>query len=305
MPFKLNRNWKIALITLGVVGITTAGGAFYTYHHVEKTADKIYTPRTHQNSHKELDKLQESKPFSIVFIIADKSAPESSTTIVTALNPNDHKSLLLSIPRETYMDGTTLTKLNASVDQSSIENTIGHLNKLLNVNLDHYITFEFTGLVKIIDTLGGIEVDNPTEFTASMPVSESESHDYHFDKGLNQVNGQQALAYASGGTKNQGSDSEKQLRQKQIVDGILKKLKTMQSLGSFPKILNDVSQNVKTDLSFDMFKEIFQTYQTAFDNIGQATLTVKNATVNGETQQLPEPAILKSTQDSLQTYLKK
>lgn len=80
---------------------------------------------------------------------------------------------------------------------------------LYDTDINYYFRLNFAGFVQIIDALGGITVDSDYDFTTQ------NSSGYHFTKGPNQVNGDQALAFCreryafSAGDRQRGKDQMK------------------------------------------------------------------------------------------------
>ena len=60
------------------------------------------------------------------------------------------------------------------------------LEQLYNTDINYYARVNFTSLIEIVDTLGGIDVNSEYAF---------EAQGYSFQKGVNHLNGKQALAF--------------------------------------------------------------------------------------------------------------
>lgn len=72
---------------------------------------------------------------------------------------------VLQIPRDTYVgEAAGEGKINGIYNKSTdggIEGLANQVNSMLNVTIDHYVTLNMTAFIKIVDTLGGVEIDVP------------------------------------------------------------------------------------------------------------------------------------------------
>ena len=101
--------------------------------------------------------------------------------------------------------------------------------------------------MKIVDDLGGIEVDVPVEFT------EQDSNDnadaIHLKKGVQKLNSEEALALAR--TRHIDSDAMRGQRQQLVIEAILEKLTSVGSVTKVGNIIDDINGQFVTNLTFD------------------------------------------------------
>ncbi|OOZ84738.1 LCP family protein [Bacillus cereus] len=171
----------------------------------------------------------------------------------------DSKSVkLLSIPRDTYTyipvekkkDKITHAHAYGSTKNGKDggpQASIDAVEKLLNVPVDYFVKFNFKSFMKIVDDLGGIEVDVPVEFT------EQDSNDtadaIHLKKGVQKLNSEEALALAR--TRHIDSDAMRGQRQQLVIEAILKKLTSVGSVTKVGNIIDDINGQFVTNLTFD------------------------------------------------------
>lgn len=119
----------------------------------------------------------------------------SDVNMVATINPKTKQVLLVSIPRDYYVQlrGTTGYKdklTHAGI--YGIETSVGTLEDLLATDINYYFRVNFTSLEKIVDALGGIDVYSKYSFTSS----KASGGTYYFSQGYNHMNGNQALAFS-------------------------------------------------------------------------------------------------------------
>lgn len=101
----------------------------------------------------------------ILFLGTDSSeqAPSRTDTILlAALDPNTGHAGVISIPRDTRVyvpERERWDRINAVHVYGGPELTVKTVSELLGVRIDYYIETDFAGFSKIIDTLGGVEID--------------------------------------------------------------------------------------------------------------------------------------------------
>jgi LCP family protein required for cell wall assembly len=107
----------------------------------------------------------------------------------------------LSIPRDSYAEipGYESTKINAAFSFGGAKAEIDTVEKFLGIEIDHIAIVDFTGFEKLIDAVGGVEVNVPHKLCAE--ISGGAGHgqggiSLRLHKGENTLDGQKALAYA-------------------------------------------------------------------------------------------------------------
>lgn len=94
---------------------------------------------------------------------------------------------------------------------------INTVTKLVNVPISYYLTINMGALEKVVDAVGGVDVQVPFSFTSSKTGGQ------HFTKGGMHLNGNMALAYARMRYEDPKGDYGRQQRQQQVIKAILKK----------------------------------------------------------------------------------
>lgn len=116
------------------------------------------------------------------------------------------------------------------------------MQNLINVPIDYYVTINMGALSKIVDAVGGVDVDVPFSF----------QYDWrNFKKGPMHLNGVEALAYSRMRYQDPDYDYGRQKRQQQVIKGIVKSAMSLKTLGNFEKIMKTLSGSVATNMSFE------------------------------------------------------
>jgi LCP family protein required for cell wall assembly len=107
----------------------------------------------------------------------------------------------LSIPRDSFAEipGEAPQKINAAFAFGGAALQIKTVEKFLNIKIDHVAIIDFTGLEKLVDAVGGIQVNLKHKLCADIAGGSGHGQGgvtLHLGKGENTLDGEQALAYS-------------------------------------------------------------------------------------------------------------
>lgn len=232
-----------------------------------------------------------NKPFTILFMgidsTADKLGNANSTNgdsiMIVTFNPKTMNMTMLSVPRDSYVYVTCRRSENKINSASSTKCLIDTIQELFDIKIDYYFKINFRGLVKLVDKVGGIEVDVPYDVCEQDSKRRWGKYTIYVDKGKRKINGEQALALSRNrkvdNVRCSGkylignrSDFTRGANQQLVVMGIIDKLKTYTNISNFQGLLKTISDNMDTNMSqdtifsyYDLFKEIMM--KSSSDNL--------------------------------------
>lgn len=304
----MSKGKKIILIVLGVIVALTlivvgVGAKVYfdLSHSVQKTYESVERQKD-KNGTEKVD-LQKQEPFSILLLGIDTGdlgrteVGRSDTMMVATVNPENKKTTIVSIARDTYVDIVgrgTQDKINHAYAFGGAGMSMDTVEKYLDIPINHYAAINMKGLKELVDAVGGIEVANDQKFTQD---------EYTFDYGKITLDGDQALAYSRMRHEDPRGDYGRQERQRQIVAGVAKKILTLDGVTKYREVLDAMESNVKTDMSFDDMRKIAMDYRDAFSNIEQDQLQGEGFMQDGVSYQRVSEDELTRVQDKLKTQL--
>lgn len=259
---------------------------------LEKDTKIIYTKTkeiTNQSSNKSL-----TEPFTILLMGVDSEAEDingaafnGDALMLITFNPKTLSTTILSIPRDSYVPiacfpNQKRNKIThaAWYGESCMIDTI---QNFLDVKIDYYVKVNFKGVVKLVDTIGGIDVDIPYAFCEQNSNREWGRNTIYVEAGLQTINGEQALAFArnrhpnpsycsSKWTNYVSNDFVRGQHQQEVLKAILNKLKSTADFNTVTSLLDTISNNLETNMSKT---EILSLY-----NIGKDVLTKASGNVD-------------------------
>ncbi len=235
------------------------------------------------------------EPFSVYITGVDtydaiSSVARSDVNMVVTVNPVTHKILLTSIPRDYYVPiaGST-SELNDKLTHAGLEGvdvSIKTIENLLDMEINYYIKFNFTSLIQIVDALGGIDVDSPFAFTADY---EEDTHIYYeFQKGMNHLNGKQALAYVRERYGLREGDVARAKHQQQVVEAVVNKLTTTTILTKYGELLGSMEGNFTTNFDFDSITGFVKMQLNDMPSWSVETQVLTGADASRKTASMPD-----------------
>ncbi|ABS23986.1 cell envelope-related transcriptional attenuator [Bacillus cytotoxicus NVH 391-98] len=257
---------KIVLWILGVIGIMIIGGGIYAYNiysSVSKTLDEVHKPLKRDENNKQEEKISKSKPVSILLLGADERGTDkgrSDSLMVITLNPQTNSMKTLSIPRDTYTEIVgkgKKDKINHAYAFGGVDMSVATVENFLNIPINYYIEVNMEGFKDIVDAVDGVDVNNDLEFTQNK---------HHFAKGNIHLTGDEALAYTRMRKADSRGDFGRQMRQRQVMQAVIKKGASFSSLTNYGDVLNAIQKNVKTNLTQDQMFEMQKNYKDCLKN---------------------------------------
>lgn len=160
--------------------------------------------------------------------------------------------MITTIPRDTYLsiggEGDKLDKLTHA-GLFGVDTSMKSLESFLDVNLDYYGKVNFTSLTDLINTLGGISVDNPVDF-------ESSDGSYYFPQGRIDMDGDMALSFSRERHHLQEGDFDRGKNHARVLTGIIRKMLSPEMLINFNQIVNIALESVNTDIGYNKMIEL-------------------------------------------------
>ena len=143
----------------------------------------------------------------------------------------------LSIPRDVYAEvpGHGPQKINGAFAYGGAKLQIEAVEGFLGIEVDHVAIVDFTGFEKLIDAVGGVEVDVPEKICTDISGGAGGGQggfSLRLGKGENTLDGEQALTYArtrkpsecpgpgSSAYTTGYSDYDREAAQQQVINGI-------------------------------------------------------------------------------------
>jgi LCP family protein required for cell wall assembly len=189
-----------------------------------------------------------TKPETVLVIGVDKRDPDeparSDTIMLAVMDPRKPQVDVISIPRDTRVKIPSYgyDKINAAHAYGGPELLMSTINELLGSRVSKYVEVDFQGFEKIIDVLGGIEIEvdkrmyHPEENIDLQP-------------GLQTLDGHDALGFVRYRKDDPGGDVTRIGRQQLFVQALIDQSLKLSTIPKIPKLVNEIIHYVDTNLS--------------------------------------------------------
>lgn len=238
---------------------------------IEEETKIIYTA-TKEIKNKQINKETTlDKPFTILLMGVDSeneslagSSFNGDSLMLITFNPTTLSTTILSIPRDSYVpimcfSGHKKNKIThaAAYGEDCMIETIENFT---GISIDYYVKINFKGVVNLVDTLGGVELDIPYAFCEQDSNRKFGNNTIYVEKGLQVLNGEQVLAFARNRhpwpqycskhyTNYSSDDFLRGQHQQEIVRALLNKLKEIGNINTIYSLLDTISNSMQTNMT--------------------------------------------------------
>ncbi|MCR4845267.1 MAG: LCP family protein [Eubacterium sp.] len=269
-----NLRWGIALIVELIIIVFLGYGIIKTYVHskYQKFEHVKDIAKEDLDINAGADKSMDNYTTIALFGIDARDSSlgrgsRSDAILLASINNDTNEVKMCSVYRDTLLqvtkeDGSTLTtKINAAYAYGGPELALQTLNKNLDLNISEYVTVNWEGLTRAIDSLGGVtvhveenELDTLNGVLAEQIQVNGIYSDGVYDTGYVVLNGAQATAYSRIRSTDQG-DITRTERQREVISAMLSKMKES-DLSTINKIIDEVFPYIGTSITEDQMYEL-------------------------------------------------
>lgn len=282
---------KIILLIILVLIIATGWFVYKTQKNGGGLSGMLATAIGHdENTKKDLNEIK----VLLMGVSTDLDSELTDTIMIASYNPNTQKANLLSIPRDTFT-GKNEKRAVASQKINAIYNmyrdpqkTLEAINELTGLDIEYYVLVRTEALIKLVDTIGGVEFNVPRDMKYDDPTQ-----DLHIDlkEGLQLLDGnkaEQLLRWRhSNPDKNgnmvtysteYGNDDFGRMRtQRDFIAATLKQTLKLGNIFKIGQILDIANENVETNLDLSFAKDYIP-YAVEFDTENMKTAVLPGTT---------------------------
>ena len=194
-------------------------------------------------------------PFNILISGIDTDGPinrvsRSDVNIIMTVNPNTRDILLTSVQRdmEVHLHGIYgITDKLTHAGTYGVDMSRQTLEDFLDTEIPYYIRVNFDSVVKLVDTIGGVDIYNDVAFRGGTR---------YFSKGNIHLNGEEALEYSRERKKMPSGDWTRGEHQKTIITAIINKVSSNKDLlTNYADILNNSKDIIQTNIPTEVIKK--------------------------------------------------
>jgi LCP family protein required for cell wall assembly len=271
-----NGNALLKAIGLIVLALFACGGLFFAYQIYDTVREAVIalglpdigelpviSAGGAQPTREPLPNIAVGERVNVLVLGIDRRPSEkcpcrTDTMILVTLDPKAYTAGVLTIPRDLYVTIPTVgeNRINTAAFYGELYKYPGGgpglAKKTIEYNfgrpVHYYVLVDFAGFRKVVDALGGIDIDVPK------PINDPEYPDENFGysplyipAGRIHMNGDLALKYAR--TRHQDGDFGRSKRQIQVLMAIRDKALRLDILPKLPALLQSMWGTLETDMN--------------------------------------------------------
>lgn len=180
----------------------------------------------------------------------------SDVNIMACVNPTTKQVLLVSVPRDAYVEIPGIT--NGEKDKLThagmygIQYSVASMENIFDLDINYYVRINFTSLIMMVDALGGVNVNSECAFSTYYKQYNEETDTwsyYEYAKGINHLDGVHALAFARERMNLAGGDYQRARNQQLVIEALLEKIKSPAFLTGYTGLLSSLEGKMDTNLT--------------------------------------------------------
>ena len=306
---------KIIGMFLGFVLVTVIGVGAYAFTIYQQSTQTL--AKTYKKIGEETKVIEATEPLTILLMgvdtgnveRTDKWVGNSDSMILVTVNPKTKKVVMMSLERDILTkiqqpDGSVMeAKLNAAYATGGAELAISTIQKMMNIHIDRYVMVNMHGVQEMVDAVGGITVNN----TLGFPISIQDQEPFNtisIGVGEQKLNGEEALVYSRMRYQDPEGDYGRQKRQREVIQKVVEKILSVNSVSHYQEILKALSDNMQTNIEITTSTiPQLMGYQDSFKNIESQQLRGEDAMLQGGSYQIVTTAHILEMQNILRRSL--
>jgi LCP family protein required for cell wall assembly len=176
--------------------------------------------------------------------------PKRTDTMMLVSFDPDHKQIsILGLPRDTRVTipgRRGHDKINAAYAYGGTKKAVQTVSNLLQVPVHHYMVVNWQGFIKVVDMIGGVDLDVESNMDYEDPYANLK---IHLKKGYQHLDGEKAGEYVRFRHDEMGDIGRVQ-RQQKFMKALAGQFFTLSNMVKLPMIINTGLSYVETDMDF-------------------------------------------------------
>ncbi|WP_346356124.1 LCP family protein [Azotosporobacter soli] len=252
------RRKRVFVVTLLLLAIAMVAGASYLWFGGSLTA----------SGDKEAMLYAKDKVNIMVLGVdeRDDDVGRSDTLFVVTVDTKTKQVAMLSIPRDTRVKipGIGWDKINHAYANGGVKLAQKSVEGLLGIKIDHTIKIAPRGFVKVIDSLGGLDINVEKRMYYTDPYDDNGGLVIDLRPGLQHLDGQKAVQYVR--YRDEEGDIGRVARQQHFIKALLAEAASPSTIVKIPSLIKDLSSVVKTDMSVSEMVDLAKIISDASKN---------------------------------------
>lgn len=211
------------------------------------------------------------------------SKARSDVNMLVGVNPSTKNILMVNTPRDYYVNIKGKNKRDKLTHAGlyGVEESVKTLSSLYDTDIDYYVRINFTSFVSIVNELGGIKIDVPIKFCEQNSKRSKAPNDLIcLNKGMQNLNGEQALALARHRKTLPTGDRGRGENQMLVLEAIINKAMSPKIVSKYSSLIDAMKGRMSTNMTSN---EIIRFAKKQINNLDAWEFTSLSAKGNDST----------------------
>ena len=253
-------SWAIFVLAFCFVFAAIAGALLASsglFDSEPKNNNKVIKHADRENKETALIKAKDKTTILVMGVdVREDDVGRSDTLMIATVDPKLDRASLLSVPRDTRVriTGYGYDKINAAyafggepLSEKTVEN-------LLGIDIDHYVIINTKSFVKIIDAIGGLDIDVEKRMYYEDPWDDNGGLIIDLYPGMQHMDGETAVTYVR--YRDEEGDIGRIHRQQKFMEACLDKIISPDIVTRIPAVVREITEAIETDMTFRQLLEI-------------------------------------------------
>lgn len=259
--------WPMFLLVLCFAFAAAAGAMLATSGLFDSGKQNLISKSDRENKETQLIKAKDKTTILVLGVdIREDDVGRSDTMMIATVDPKLDKASLLSVPRDTRVriTGHGFDKINAAFAYGGEPLAEKTVENFLGIDIDHYVIINTKSFVKIIDAIGGLDIDVEKRMYYEDPWDDDGGLIIDLYPGMQHMDGRTAVTYVR--YRDEEGDIGRIHRQQKFMEACMDKIVSPEIVTKIPAVVREVVEAIDTDMTFRQLLEIAGALKVAQQN---------------------------------------
>lgn len=286
---KKKTSWLPIVLLLGAFALAAIAGALFA-------SSSLFDDKPTENKAARMASPDKTVVMLMGVDEREGDVGRSDTLMIATLDAKKHKAAILSVPRDTRVKikGHGFDKINAAYAYGGHRLTQNTIEDLLGVEMEHYVIINVNAFTKIIDAIGGIDINVEKRMYYEDPWDDNGGLVINLYPGQQHMDGKTAITYVR--YRDEEGDIGRITRQQKFMKAVMDKLTSPSIIPRIPAIIGQVVDSINTDLSVKQMIEFMAALKEAQSNgLQTEMLPGRPMYIGGVSYWIPDLSKLRAT----------
>ena len=198
------------------------------------------------------DALAERKAGSSTILLAgtDAGGTRTDTMMLLHVDASSGVCSLISLPRDTYVSGYSVPKLNSAVGAGGMDELMERVTQIIGYRPDGYVLVDLDSFISVVDAVGGIKFDVPQDMYYYDPAQDLT---IDLKAGEQRLSGYEAMGLVRFRSGYAEADLKRVEVQRDFIKAAMDQIIRVKNLPKVPGMMTAVLANTESNMGMENY----------------------------------------------------